>query len=112
MAQSERYTVAQLIEAARGSRGIKARVARRLGCHWETVDNYAKRYPSFAAALEIERQQLVDEAEIGLAERVQAGDWQAITYTLSTLGRDRGYGQRIDQAVSGDITIRFLDADD
>ena len=104
MAQ-QRYHVAQMIEAAHGSRGIKARIARSLGCDWDTVNYYARRYPSFAAALEAERQQLVDQAEHGLAERVAEGDWQAITYTLSTLGRDRGYGQKIEQSISGDVRV-------
>lgn len=113
MAQ-QRYNVGQMIEAARGSRGVKARIARKLGCDWETVDNYAKRYPSFAAALDAERQQLVDQAEHGLVEKLDAGDWQAITFTLSTLGRDRGYGQKIDQTVSGDVRIivEYTDAND
>jgi hypothetical protein len=34
---------------------------------------------------------MVDIAESKLHEAVERGEWRAVRYTLSTLGRDRGY---------------------
>ena len=34
---------------------------------------------------------MVDIAESKLHEAVERGEWRAVGYTLSTLGRDRGY---------------------
>jgi hypothetical protein len=35
----------------------------------------------------------VDDAEVALGEMIDDREWPAVHYTLSTLGRDRGYGE-------------------
>lgn len=40
------------------------------------------------------RYEIVDEAEIALRERIRNGDTTAIIYTLKTMGKDRGWGQK------------------
>jgi len=90
----QRYTAEQVIEALRGTMGIKSAAARRLGCHWTTVDRYIKRYPTVARAYEEERQSIVDLAEVKLVERLKDGDGTMIRFVLATLGKDRGYVER------------------
>ena len=41
---AEKVTLAQILEAIAGSRGVKATIAERLGVHRHSVDNYLDRY--------------------------------------------------------------------
>jgi hypothetical protein len=120
------FTAKQVIEAIRGrpgvtvrtndgprpepsSMGVKTVVARRLGCSWDTVDRYAKRYTTVQQALDTERELLIDMAEVKLGERVMMGEWPAIQFVLKTLGKERGYTERqeITGAEGGAMIINY-----
>jgi hypothetical protein len=88
---TQRYTVDEVITALRRSHGLARLAARMLGCTYQSVLNYARRYPEVQATLEHQRGLLVDVAEHGLYDAIQRGDPWAIRRLLSTLGRDRGY---------------------
>lgn len=90
----QRFTAAQLADALRKARGIKAAAARSLGCDRETVVNYCKRYPSVAAVCDEQREVLVDIAEGKLTQEVDQGTEWAVKMVLTTLGKDRGYVTR------------------
>lgn len=104
MAGKQRYTTAQVIHAIRGSLGIKTAIAASLKCTRQTVDNYIKRYATVAQAYEEERERLVDLAEAKFAEAIKEGNWAAIRFALSTLGKDRGFSEKVDIASTVDIT--------
>ena len=91
MANKDRYTVAQVINAAEGTRGIMTLIAGKLGCHRSTIANYAQRYGSVAEAIHQERETLVDIAEGQLAAAVRAAEPWAVLFTLRTLGKARGF---------------------
>jgi hypothetical protein len=95
----ERYTPEQVAEALRKTKGLLFLAAKHLGCEPETIRNYCKRYPSVQAAREIERGQLIDEAEMKLWQSIKKGEAWGITLCLRTLGKDRGYVER--QEVTG-----------
>ena len=95
----ERYTAQQVIDALRKARGIMAVAAKLLGCTRYTVYNYIARYPTVAKAYQEQRDTIVDIAEGKLVAMLDAGEWPAVKYTLSTLGRNRGYVER--QELSG-----------
>ena len=99
MARLDKFTVEQMVAAIHGSKGIKTVVAQRLGCDWDTVTNYCKRYVTVAKALQMEREALVDLAEGKLTQAVSDGEWPAISFVLRTLGKERGWVER--QEVSG-----------
>jgi len=85
---NDQHSIEDVIVAIRGSKGIKA-VA----------------YPEVEEAYLEERQGIVDLAEAKLIEQVKGGNWHAIRWVLATLGKDRGYVERVEQSQSGDITI-------
>ncbi|MBN1136715.1 MAG: hypothetical protein JXM73_09015, partial [Anaerolineae bacterium] len=58
------------------------------------VDGYIKRHPEVREAWIDARETMVDMAESKLHAAVERGVWRAIRYTLSTLGRDRGYSTK------------------
>lgn len=60
---SQVYSVDEIIKAIRGSGGVKATIAKRLGCHWHTVDNYLERYATARQAYEDECRTTDDFAE-------------------------------------------------
>ena len=94
MANKRQYTAEQVSQALRDSAGIQAAAARRLGCDRNTSGNYIKRYATVRQALEEARDTTIDLAESKLIEKVQAGEWPAIAFTLKTVGRHRGYVER------------------
>ena len=99
MAGKEAYTVAQVIDALRATKGMKGPAARKLGCTWNTVDNYAKRHPTIAAAIAEEREMMLDIGELSLARAVQNGEAWAVCFLLKTQGKSRGYVER--QEITG-----------
>jgi len=106
MARTERYTAQQVIQAIQDTGGIKDKIARNLGCHRHTVDNYIERYPTVARAYKAEREKVLDLAESRLFKKLEDGFWPAIRYYLSTLGKDRGYVQRQEIDEIGDLRIK------
>ena len=78
----------------RATRGVKAAAARRLGCARSTIDYYIRRYPTVHDAFVEARDILVDDAETALGELIDDREWPAVHFTLSTLGKDRGFGDQ------------------
>lgn len=100
MAGKPAYTATDMAEAIRETAGIKTAAARRVGCSVGTVNNYIERYPTVAAAYEQARAGIVDMAESVLVRRLNAGEWDAAKFVLTTLGKDRGWGQKHDVDVT------------
>ena len=96
MGNRNRYKVARVIEAIQRARGIKAVTAKILGCSRQTVDNYIERYATVRSAYEEQRETLIDVAEGKLIKKLDEDEWAAIKFVLMTLGKGRGYTQRIE----------------
>ena len=90
-----------MLDAVRGCRGIVHEIAKKLDCSRQTIYNYAKEYTAIREAIDDERGILVDRAEKKLEEAIERGEWPAVQYTLTHLGRDRGYGERRELEISG-----------
>lgn len=84
------------MDALKATKGLVSLAAKRLDCDPGTVRNYVKRYVTVAAAIKEERETFVDIAEAKLMQAVQNGEAWAIAMVLKTLGRDRGYGDKMD----------------
>lgn len=74
MARGQSFTVAQFEEAIRGSGGIIATVARRVGCTWNTAQNRIKASPKLSQMLEDEANTIDDLAESVLIKSIQEGN--------------------------------------
>lgn len=107
----QRYTAAEVIKAINATAGIKTAAAKRLSCDVDTIDNYAKRYPTVAEALQQARAGIVDIAESVLVRRLNAGEWDAAKFVLTTLGKDRGWGNSIDVNVKIEELARKIAAE-
>ena len=97
-ANDQRYSPGKVAEALTLAAGIKAEAARRLGCTRNTVNAYIKRYPEVEEAWYEARETVLDLAQSKLQAAVERGEWEAVRYTLSTLGKDRGFTTRFTPA--------------
>lgn len=91
MANKNRYTVAQVVEALVAAKGFVSVAARSLGCSDGTVRNYIARYEACATAQQDARERMIDLAEAKLYQLVQEGNVAAVIFTLKTVGKNRGY---------------------
>lgn len=99
MARKNKYTVEQVIDAIRESKGILTVAARKLDCSRSTLQRYVSNYPTVTQAVNDERESLLDFAENQLFQQVKDGNITAIIFTLKTIGKSRGYVER--QELSG-----------
>jgi hypothetical protein len=90
-----KYTAQQMCEAIQGSGGLVSVVARRLGCGRATVYRYRDRYETVRKALEDERETTLDEVEAELIRAAKEGNITAIIFYLKTIGKHRGYVERV-----------------
>lgn len=63
-----------------------------------------------ARVIEDERNSLVDMAEIQLIKAVQEGNFKAVREVLRTLGKNRGYVERMEHSGNDGGPIRFIEA--
>lgn len=89
----QKYKAQQVIDALKKSKGMIYLAAESIGCHPDTIYNYAKRYAGVQAEIDNQRGRLVDIAELKLHQAVIDGELGAVKYVLSTLGKGRGYSE-------------------
>jgi hypothetical protein len=86
-----KYSLCQVVQALREHHGLLSLAADALGCSRQTLYNYVQRHSVVAEVLAEERERFIDLAERGLYDHLQAQSPWAISLTLKTLGRQRGY---------------------
>ena len=98
-----KYTKKQIEEAVKGSGGIISVIARKLGCSWETAKKNIDKFEECLLQIKEERETVTDMAETTIINSIQSGDVQTAKWYLSTIGRDRGYGDKLD--VSANVSL-------
>jgi hypothetical protein len=98
MAGKQKFTVEEIVGAIREGH-TPTGAALVLKCNSDTIRNYARRYATVKDALDAEREEIVDYAEMGLRGAVLNKEAWAIAFSLKTLGKSRGYVER--QEVTG-----------
>lgn len=97
----EQFTVEQMAEALRASRGFVSATARRLACDPATVYNYMERYPELVQVRRDAKEEEKDVAELALGKAVREGEGWAVCFFLKTQAKDRGYIERASVEHSG-----------
>lgn len=114
----QKYKVSDMIQAIHESKGMVYVAARKLGCAAGTIYNYAERHSTVQEAIDQERGLLVDTAELALWKALQNGEGWAVSLTLKTLGKDRGYVERQEMRHAGEdggalvISVVKMDVDE
>jgi len=98
---TKQYTVKQIAEALRQTRGIMSAAADLIGCDRHTVERYVHGSPTLIEIRNQAKQRLVDTAEVQLMNEVNKGNWKAVRFVLERLGQDRGYRETMRQEWTG-----------
>ena len=109
MSQPTKRTREEVVEAIKGTGGIKTLIAQRLGVTRFTFDSYLKRWSTVQDAYSQEREAFIDVAESVVQRNVRLAfqkqqdgemtDTSDAKWVLSRLGKDRGYSER--QEITG-----------
>lgn len=78
--------------------GIIGRAAYELGMERATVSLRISHSEMLQEVMKACREDIADMAESGLVGNLKRGDMSAVKYVLTTLGKARGYTERIEQA--------------
>lgn len=105
------YTTDQIIEALRATNGLISLAARSLNCSPNTIYHRAKTTKAVRDVIQNARGELIDMAEARLRTMVIASDPWAVGFVLRTLGKERGYTERLE--VTGEdgepIAVRTIE---
>lgn len=113
----ERYKNAQFEAAIRGSGGIFATIAKRVGCDWHTAETRIRANDKLNRLYEDEASTIDDLAESVVIKAMQEGDVGAAKWWLERRRRGK-YATRVETELSGKDggamvhTIRFEWTDD
>jgi DNA-binding protein Fis len=98
----------EIAEQLERSLGNITHAARALGVHGATIRGRLKKVPRLAAIAAEVRERTVDTAELQLTQAVNKGEKWAIELVLRTLGKNRGYVERVEnetKALTAHINI-------
>jgi hypothetical protein len=98
--KTPKFTAAQVASALKATKGMVYLAAQNLHCSPNTIMTYCKKYPSVEQAKIDARGEVLDEAELRLLAAIRRDEPWAISFYLKTVGRGRGYGERLDLNVS------------
>ena len=102
---ASKYATAKIIAALQAADGLVSVAARALACSPQTIYNRAHQVQTVQAAITEARAELVDLGEKALREALIRGEPWAVSLTLKTLGKSRGYTERQEVAGLEDVTI-------
>lgn len=97
MTTKKKATVADVIAQLEKSRGNLSAAAKALKISRMTIYRMSERHASVQEALDEAREQMLDEAESVLYDKVLAGETVELLFFLKTQGKKRGYVERIEQ---------------
>ena len=97
----ERFKNANIVAALHQAKWMVYLAAKILGCHPDTIFKRARRVPSVQRAIDTARGEVIDTAELALWDAILRKEAWAVTFTLRTIGRHRGYVERQEREISG-----------
>ena len=87
---------AELVDALAAHHGLIGPAAESLGGAPLTIRRRAAASPAIAAALAEARERTIDLAEQRLYDAIDRGELQAVMFVLKTLGKGRGYSEKLE----------------
>lgn len=96
-----------LIECCKRSNGIISAVAVQLKVGWHTAERYIKECPEAQEVFQGARNSVVDAAESELLHILKDNKhprhFDAVMFTLKTLGKNRGFTEKVENEISGEL---------
>ncbi len=99
----------KFIECAKRSGGIMTALAQLAGIDRMTAAKYLTLVPEANDYFQSQKETIIDLAENQLVKLVREGDKDAIFFLLKTVGKRRGYSEKMETELSGSVqtTDRF-----
>lgn len=97
MGAGRQYTTEEIVKVLTAANGLVSVAARSLGCSPSTIRRRMEAEPEIQQAVDEARESLVDLAEKKLRTAINKGQPWAVSLTLRTLGKNRGYVERVEQ---------------
>lgn len=113
MGAPEKYTVAQIEAELKKTLGAISLTAENMGASYNTIQRYVDKSPKLQNLIAHYRERKVDKAELALEKAIGNGEPWAVSLTLKTLGKHRGYVERVEQDLNPDgkdVVIRYADS--
>lgn len=103
---------AAMLEALEASAGIVSTAAAKCGVSRRTHYQWLNDDPDYKAAVDDLQNIIIDKAETTLINAIESGDITATIFLLKTLGKRRGYTEKIDYAaIEKETEARILKAE-
>jgi len=67
------------------------------------------RSPRLTFVLKDAREAIIDIAEIKLVSAIESGEPWAVAMVLKTIGKSRGYSEKIEQEITGSVGVTIID---
>lgn len=99
MPKGYKFTHKQIATALEETKGFLTLAAKRLGCHYTTIQQYIKKFPELKDIVLHIQESHLDSAEFALLKKINQGDLGAICFYLKCKGKQRGYVER--QEITG-----------
>ncbi len=96
--------IKDMLEACHGAVYISA---EKLDMSPSALYTRIRKSPDLRAVCDLFRGRLIDAAELKLEQAVKEGESWAISFVLRTLGRDRGYQDKLEVTQSGRLTVEL-----
>ncbi len=96
MARTNHYTNEEMISALEKFKGAVYLAAESIGCHPDTIYSRARKSDVVKKAITLHRGKMLDTAELALYKAVTRGESWAIAFALKSVGRKRGYGDKVE----------------
>lgn len=108
--KANKLTVGDVRYALKLCNGLITEAAAFLNCSAPTLARYIDQNQDLKVVINEARASIVDLAERRLIEKLQAGSEPSILFTLRTIGKDRGYGDKAELTTpTGGIKLTLPD---
>lgn len=106
-------TKKEFIKATEGTGGIITSIAKKLGKSRVAVYDFINKPHNTWTQIHLnqEREKFIDMAEGALMSKVKDKDMKAVKFTLSTIGKKRGYVPTQEVKHSGNISTHLSDSE-
>jgi hypothetical protein len=97
------YSIKEITDAIKGTRGSITKIAENLHCNWHTAKKYINSYDETQEALQDEIEKNIDIAENVVLNEIDKNDVQTAKWYLQTIGKNRGYSEKLNLEHSGSV---------
>lgn len=92
----ERVPTQRIIDCLKETNGLISLAAKRVPCSMTTIYTRARNVAAVQRVIDECRGELVDLGELALRRAVVNGEPWAVSLVLKTLGKDRGYSEKVE----------------